>query len=49
MTDIVMSLGSYSTSAISDALDRLGVAGQATGIHPLDRGFRLAGRAFTAQ
>lgn len=49
MTDIVMSLGSYPTSAISDALDRLSIAGQAMGIHPLDRGFRLAGRAFTAQ
>jgi regulator of RNase E activity RraA len=44
-----MSLGSYPTSAISDALDRLGVAGQAMGINPLDRRFRLAGRAFTGQ
>lgn len=49
MTDLVTSLGSYPTSAISDALDRLGVAGQAIGIHPLDRGFRLTGRAFTGQ
>ena len=49
MNDIVVNLGSYPTSAISDALDRLGVTGQAMGIHPLDRGFRLAGRAFTAQ
>ena len=36
-----------STSAVSDALDRLGIAGQALGIRPVDRGFRLAGRAFT--
>jgi 4-hydroxy-4-methyl-2-oxoglutarate aldolase len=36
-----------STSALSDALDRLGIAGQALGIAPLDRGFRLAGRAWT--
>ena len=36
-----------STSAVSDALDRFGIAGQALGIRPVDRGFRLAGRAFT--
>jgi len=35
------------TAAISDALDRLGIAGQALGIAPLDVRFRLAGRAFT--
>lgn len=35
------------TTSISDALDRLGVAGQCLGIKPLDSGFRLAGRAFT--
>jgi regulator of RNase E activity RraA len=35
------------TTAISDALDRLGIAGQCLGIKPLDPGFRLAGRAFT--
>ncbi len=32
---------------MSDALDRLGIAGQCLGIKPLDRGFRLCGRAFT--
>jgi 4-hydroxy-4-methyl-2-oxoglutarate aldolase len=36
-----------STSAISDALDRLGIVGQALGITPLDRSFRLVGRAWT--
>ncbi|MTD55496.1 RraA family protein [Amycolatopsis sp. RM579] len=36
-----------STSAVSDALDRLGIAGQALGIAPLDRRFRLCGRAWT--
>jgi regulator of RNase E activity RraA len=35
------------TTALSDALDRLGIAGQCLGIKPLDPNFRLAGRAFT--
>jgi 4-hydroxy-4-methyl-2-oxoglutarate aldolase len=35
------------TAAISDAMDRLGIPGQALGMAPLDVRFRLAGRAFT--
>ena len=35
------------TTSISDALDRLGIAGQCLNIKPLDPGFRLTGRAFT--
>lgn len=35
------------TTSLSDALDRLGIAGQCLGIKPLDPAFRLAGRAFT--
>src|SRR5258707_12882630 len=35
------------TTAISDALDRLGIAGQCINIKPLDPKFRLTGRAFT--
>jgi regulator of RNase E activity RraA len=35
------------TTALSDAMDRLGIAGQCFGIKPLDHGMRLAGRAFT--
>src|SRR5918994_5357621 len=35
------------TATISDALDRLGIAGQCLGIKPRDHRFRLAGRAFT--
>jgi 4-hydroxy-4-methyl-2-oxoglutarate aldolase len=35
------------TTSISDALDRLGIAGQCLGIKPLDHRFRLTGRAFT--
>jgi regulator of RNase E activity RraA len=39
----------HSTSTLSDALDRLGIPGQALGISPLDRSFRLVGRAFTVR
>jgi len=35
------------TAALSDAMDRLGIAGQCLGIKPLDPKFRLTGRAFT--
>jgi regulator of RNase E activity RraA len=35
------------TTALSDAMDRLGIAGQCLGIKPLDHAMRLAGRAFT--
>jgi 4-hydroxy-4-methyl-2-oxoglutarate aldolase len=35
------------TTSLSDALDRLGIAGQCLNIRPLDHRFRLTGRAFT--
>jgi regulator of RNase E activity RraA len=35
------------TTSLSDALDRLGIAGQCLDIKPLDHRFRLTGRAFT--
>jgi regulator of RNase E activity RraA len=35
------------TTALSDAMDRLGIAGQCLGIKPLDHRFRVTGRAFT--
>ena len=35
------------TTAISDAMDRLGIAGQCLNIKPLDPRYRLTGRAFT--
>jgi 4-hydroxy-4-methyl-2-oxoglutarate aldolase len=35
------------TTAISDAMDRLGIAGQCLNIKPPDPRFRLTGRAFT--
>jgi len=47
--DVVKALSAFSTPTISDALDRLGIAGQVAGIYPADRHFRLAGRAFTVQ
>ena len=37
------------TATLSDALDRLGIAGQCLGIKPLDHTFHLAGRAETFQ
>ena len=38
-----------SAATASDALDRLGLTGQAFGIAPLDRRFRLCGRAYTVK
>lgn len=38
-----------STSALSDALDRLGIEGQPIGILPLDRSFTVVGQAFTVR
>jgi 4-hydroxy-4-methyl-2-oxoglutarate aldolase len=49
MGDVVQALSGFSTPAVSDALDRLGIPGQVAGIRPVDRRFRLAGRAFTVQ
>lgn len=42
-------LALYSTSCLSDALDRLGIAGQPVGIRPLSCGFSLCGPAWTVQ
>lgn len=35
------------TATLSDALDRLGIAGQCRGLQPRSAGFRMAGRAWT--
>lgn len=35
------------TATLSDALDRLGIAGQCLGVKPLSQGLRMCGRAFT--
>src|SRR5258707_5319619 len=45
--DNVQRASKLDTTAISDALDRLGIAGQCLNIKPLDPKFRLTGRAFT--
>jgi 4-hydroxy-4-methyl-2-oxoglutarate aldolase len=45
--DNVARAGNLETATLSDALDKLGIAGQCLGIKPLDHRFRLAGRAFT--
>jgi 4-hydroxy-4-methyl-2-oxoglutarate aldolase len=46
---VLRGLADLDISAVSDALDRLGIAGHCLGIRPLDRSFRLAGRAFTVR
>jgi regulator of RNase E activity RraA len=47
MDDNFQRASKLDTTSISDALDRLGIAGQCLGIKPLDHSFRLTGRAFT--
>ncbi len=47
MDDNIQRASKLDTTSISDALDRLGIAGQCLGIQPLDHRFRLTGRAFT--
>ncbi|MCL2471232.1 MAG: RraA family protein [Propionibacteriaceae bacterium] len=46
-SDLIARLGALSTSGVSDALDKLAIPGQALGIKPVDRDFRLVGRAWT--
>ncbi|MDP7101590.1 MAG: RraA family protein [Rhodospirillales bacterium] len=45
--EIIVRLNKLSTSTVSDAMDRLGIAGQCLGIKPVDVKFRLCGRAYT--
>ena len=52
MTDVEKAtarVAALDTATLSDALDRLGIAGQCYKIKPIDSAFRLAGRAFTIQ
>jgi 4-hydroxy-4-methyl-2-oxoglutarate aldolase len=49
MTTLKNRLAALDTPSLSDALDRLGIDGQAVGITPLDRSFRLVGQAFTVR
>ena len=46
---IVEAFAKLGTTPVSDALDRLGLPGQAFGIKPVDRSFALCGRAFTVR
>jgi 4-hydroxy-4-methyl-2-oxoglutarate aldolase len=43
----VLRASKLDTTALSDAMDRLGIGGQCLGIKPLHPSFRLTGRAFT--
>jgi 4-hydroxy-4-methyl-2-oxoglutarate aldolase len=45
--DRTTELAALGCTELSDALDRLGIPGQCAGIMPLDRSFRLCGRAWT--
>jgi regulator of RNase E activity RraA len=47
MDENIQRASKLDTTALSDALDRLGIPGQCLGIKPLDHRFRFAGRAFT--
>lgn len=47
MDDNLLRASKLDTTSLSDALDRLGIAGQCLGIKPLDHRFRMTGRAFT--
>ena len=49
MTDTRDRLARLDTPALSDALDRLGIDGQAVGIVALDRAAQLTGRAYTVR
>jgi 4-hydroxy-4-methyl-2-oxoglutarate aldolase len=46
---LVDGLAALDISHLSDALDRLSIEGQCSGIRPLDRRFALAGRAYTVR
>ena len=49
MNDLNARIRGLSTTDISDALDRLRIVGQCQGIQTLQRGWRVAGRAFTVR
>ena len=47
--DIARRLVAAGVTAVSDALDKLSIHGQAVGITPVARGMRFAGRAYTVR
>jgi Demethylmenaquinone methyltransferase len=44
---VLQALAKFSTSTISDAMDKLGIECACLGIKPVDIGFKMIGRAFT--
>lgn len=49
MENILQILAKYSTSTISDAMDKLGIEGTCLGIKPTDINSKMIGRAFTVK
>lgn len=47
--DVLEAYAELTTSNVSDALDKLRIAGQCAGLRPLDHSFRLVGTAFTVR
>lgn len=47
MEKVLQALAKFSTSTISDAMDKLGIECACLGIKPVDIGFKMIGRAFT--
>lgn len=47
--EIVRRLGAVETGAVTDSLNRLRLDGWMTGLHPVNKAHRIAGRAFTIQ
>jgi regulator of RNase E activity RraA len=45
--DNVLRAAKLDTATLSDALDKVAIAGQCLGIKPRDHGFRMTGRAYT--
>ncbi|GAA1872035.1 diguanylate cyclase [Pseudonocardia ailaonensis] len=46
-SDLDARIAELSTADVSDALDRLGLAGQCSAVHGIKSGWRVSGRAFT--
>jgi 4-hydroxy-4-methyl-2-oxoglutarate aldolase len=49
VTNYAREFAALPTSAVSDALDRLGIKGQCSGVRALSPGMKLCGRTFTVQ
>ena len=49
MDDVLTRLASLDACAVSDALDKLGLAGAASGIHRMSTDRRISGRVVTVK